>query len=65
METLDYLKTLHEMWILNCTGLYNIKKFLFLKDLDLKVLTKEKMIASSFDDKTQYICPGTKVEADV
>lgn len=58
METLDYLKTLHEMWKLECTGLYDIKKFLFLKDLDLKVLTKEKIVAASFDSEIQYTAPS-------
>lgn len=57
METLDYLKTLHEMWKLKCTGLYDIKKFLFFKDLDLKILTKEKIVAASFNNEIQYTAP--------
>lgn len=55
MEILSYLKATHEMWKLQCIGKYEIKKFLFYKDLDLITLTPEKIEAKHFTNNSIYV----------
>ena len=54
MEILSYLKAVHEMWKLQCIGKYEIKKFLFYKDLDLITLNSEKIEAKHFTNNSTY-----------
>ena len=54
MEILSYLKVAHEMWKLKCIGKYEIKKFLFYKDLNLTTLNSEKIEAKHFTNNSTY-----------
>jgi len=54
MDELNYLKVLHELWKTQCIGVFEIKKFLFLKGIDLQSITNGKITARTFDKKTTY-----------
>ena len=58
MDELNYLKVLHELWKTQCIGVFEIKKFLFFKGIDLQSITKEKITARTFDKKTQFRVPS-------
>lgn len=59
MDELNYLKVLHELWKTKCIGVFEIKKFLFFKNLKLTTITNGKIEATCFEGKTKYTSPAT------